>query len=210
MSIEDIKSTISKKGGVARTNRFQVVFTPPQASLLNTDPSVLLGTLTSGGSAGNLINDPRDVNLLCESVTLPGRNISTLDYQTNTVLKKMPYTFIDSEVSMTFILTNDYYARNMFEAWYESIFNVENYRVGYKNDYTTDVNIIQLNTKGLPAYGVTLIKAFPISIGNIELSNATENEYARLQVIFAYDRYTDDLGDVASSTVGSIADQIFG
>jgi len=210
MSIEDIKSTISKKGGVARTNRFQVVFTPPQASLLNTDPSVLLGTLTSGGSVGNLINDPRDVNLLCESVTLPGRNISTLDYQTNTVLKKMPYTFIDSEVSMTFILTNDYYARNMFEAWYESIFNVESYSVGYKNDYATDVNIIQLNTKGLPVYGVTLIKAFPISIGNIELSNATENEYARLQVIFAYDRYTDDLGDVASSTVGSIADQIFG
>jgi len=34
-TIEDLKATISKKGGLARSNRFNVIFTPPKQSLLN-------------------------------------------------------------------------------------------------------------------------------------------------------------------------------
>ena len=41
-SIDNLKSTIQKKGGLAMQNRFQVFFTPPTAdslkSLVNKDP----------------------------------------------------------------------------------------------------------------------------------------------------------------------------
>lgn len=216
-SIDNLKATIGKKGGLARNNRFQVIFTPPQASLVNTDPSVLLGTLASGGGAANIINDPRDISFLCESVTLPGRVISTIDYQAESKLVKMPYTYIDSAVNMTFILTNDYYARTLFENWYSAIFDVENYKVGYKKDYSTDVIIQQLNSKNIPVYGVKLEKAFPIEVSPIELTNAQENDYLRLQVTFAYDNYINEnllesIGSAAESIGGQVSNTagIFG
>ena len=88
-TIDNLKATISKKGGVAFANRFQVFFQPPGAvtlkNLLNSDPKSLVGDLAknaiSGGSPKNIIPDPRDISILCESVNLPGRQISTIDYQ---------------------------------------------------------------------------------------------------------------------------------
>ena len=209
MSIEDIKGAISKKGGLARNNRFQVIFTPPKASLVNTDPSTLLGGLASGGGLGNVINDPRDISLLCEQATLPGRSLATIDYQSNKQVNKFPYTFIDSEVRMTFILTNDYYIRNMFEDWYESIFNVEKYKVGYKKDYSTDVIIQQLNSKGIPVFGVKLEKAYPIEVSPVEFNNTSENDFSRVTVAFAYDKYVDENAvESAVSSVESIGGQV--
>ena len=38
MSIDSIKSVIGKKGGLAPSNRFQVIFSPPAVSLLNLNP----------------------------------------------------------------------------------------------------------------------------------------------------------------------------
>ena len=136
-SIDNLKATLSKKGGVAFANRFQVFFTPPTATLsalASKDVGSLLGSLVSGGSIKNLIPDPRDISILCESVTLPGRNINTLDYQADKQAIKIPYGIINEDVVMSFILTNDYAMKKMFDDWMESIFNVEEYRAGYKKE----------------------------------------------------------------------------
>jgi hypothetical protein len=61
MSIDNLKSTIGKRGGLAKTNRFQVFFTPPQGSLLSAQG--IIGALTSGGGLKSMINDPRDISL---------------------------------------------------------------------------------------------------------------------------------------------------
>ena len=191
MSIDSLKSTIAAKGGLARTNRFQVIFTPPKQSLLNLNPEVLVGQLLSGDtpSVKSLINDPRDISLLCQSVTLPGRSLSTLESEMMNQQNKFPYTFIDGEVDMTFLLTNDYYMKTMFDGWMSSVLDTEEYVLGYKNDYSCDVIIQQLNIDNIPVYGVKLEKAYPISMSQVELSNETENEVAKLQVQFAYDKY---------------------
>mgnify|MGYP003321929642 FL=1 len=96
MSIEAIKSTISKKGGLAPSNRFQVIFAPPAVSLLNLNPENIVGSIISGGfSIANLINDPRDISILCTKATLPGRTVSTFDHQDAVQQNKYPQTFID-------------------------------------------------------------------------------------------------------------------
>ena len=124
-SIDNLKATIAKKGGVAMQNRFQVFFTPPTAnsvkSLLNSDPKVLVGDIAknaiSGGSIRNMIPDPRDISILCESVNLPGRQITTIDYQAEKQSIKIPYSAINEDVTMSFILTNDYYMKKLFDDW---------------------------------------------------------------------------------------------
>lgn len=198
MSIDTLKSTISKKGGLAPANRFNVIFTPPSASLLNLNPENIVGSLLSGNfNAGNLINDPRDISILCQSVTLPGRNISTFDHQDVRTLNKHPYTVIDDDVQMSFLLTNDYYMRQMFDNWMSGIFDNENYRVGYKKDFAVDVVIQQLNQKNIPVYGVRLEKAFPVSMDSIELSQET-SDVVKMSVTFAYDKYVPE-GPISST-----------
>ena len=81
-SIDAFKSTIGRRSGLARQNRFAVFMTPPQQTLLNLDLQNAAANLLSGSfSLGSLVNDPRDIALLCNSCQLPGRQIQTLEKQ---------------------------------------------------------------------------------------------------------------------------------
>jgi hypothetical protein len=194
MSIDQLKATISKKGGLSQANRFNVMFTPPQGSLLNSDPATLIGGLASGGGLSNIVNDPRDISLLAESVNLPSSQITTLDHIAEKQSVKIPYAVIQEEVTMTFLLTNDYYIKNMFDKWGQSIIDLETYRVAYKKDIVTDVVIQQLNKQNIPIYGVKLENAFPTTIGGVALSNETADTPNKLTVTFSYDKYVVEDG----------------
>lgn len=189
MSIDQLKATISKKGGLSQANRFNVMFTPPQGSLLNSDPATLIGGLASGGGLSNIVNDPRDISLLAESVNLPSSQITTLDHIAERQSVKIPYAVIQEEVTMTFLLTNDYYIKNLFDKWGQSIIDLDTYRVAYKKDIVTDVVIQQLNKQNIPIYGVKLENAFPTTIGGVALSNETADTPNKLTVTFSYDKY---------------------
>ena len=193
MNIDNLKSTIAKKGGLAPSNRFNVIFAPPAVSLLNLNVENIIGSVISGNfNAGNLLNDPRDISILCKSVTLPGRTLSTFEHDHDRQQNKYPYTFIDEDVTMTFHLTNDYYMRNMLEQWQSGIFNTESYVSGFKNDYSVDVIIQQLNQKNIPVYGVKLEKAYPVSYESITLDNSSENAVNEMSVTFAYNKFVPE------------------
>ena len=192
LNIDNLKSVIGKKGGLAQANRFQVFFTPPKVSLVNKDRGSLLGTLASGGGIGNLLNDPRDITLLCKTISLPGRTISTTDKTVGKQAMKIPYDYIDSDVSMTFRLTNDYFIRTMFDNWLSCIIDDDTYRVGYKKDYCTDIIIQQVNDKGIPIYGAKLINAYPTSVGEIGFSSSESAGQQDISVNLAYDKYVEE------------------
>lgn len=201
MSIDNLKSVVAKKGGLARPNRFNVIFTPPSQSILNLDVGSIIGSVLSGNfEADNLINDPRDISLLCQSVTLPGRNISTFDHEDFKQSTKFPYTFIDSDVTVSFLLTNDYYMRKMFDNWMSNIFSAESYIVGYKKNYAVDLIIQQLDQKNTPVYGTKLEKAFPTSIDSTELSQDGQ-DVVKMSVTFAYDKFVPE-GPLSSTGSG--------
>tara|TARA_R110002167_G_scaffold58835_4_gene166782 strand:+ start:2679 stop:3341 length:663 start_codon:yes stop_codon:yes gene_type:complete len=211
-SIDNLKAVIAKKGGVAMQNRFQVFFQPPTAnsmkSLLNKDPKSLVGDLAknalSGGSPANLIPDPRDISILCESVNLPGRQITTIDYQAERQSIKVPYSAMNEDVTMSFILTNDFYMKKMFDAWLSGVFDMGTYRAGYKKDFTTDVVIQQLNQQNIPIYGVRLEGAFPVTVSSINLDNNSENTIQKLSVTLSYENYVpEDIVDTIKSAARS-------
>lgn len=197
-SIDDLKSTIAKKGGLSPTNRFNVIFTPPTQSLLNLNAESIVSSVLSGNfNAGNLINDPRDISILCQSVNMPGRTIATFEHQDYKQLNKFPYTFIDDDVTMEFLVTNDYYIRQMFDNWMEGIYSTTSHRVGYKKDYSCDVVIQHLNRENIPIYGVRLEKAFPTNISSLEL-NSDQDAGAKIQITWAYDKFVPE-GPVSST-----------
>ena len=205
--IDDLKSVFSKRQGPAYSNRFMLFMTPPSASLLNLDVNAAItGVLGGGLSLGGFINDPRDVSLLCESCTLPGRAVSTIDYQNVKQAVKVPYSFINEDVTFTFILTGDYYMRKMFDNWMNLVFDAENYQLKYKDTYTTDVRIAQVNKNNIPVYTVQLHNAYPTGINAITLDNTAESTIQKVTINMTYETFVvEGLFDAAKGVMKGLA-----
>lgn len=173
MAIDEFKSLVSAKQGIARSNLFRVI----------------LPALPGASS--------REVNLLCKNVTLPGRQIITSERRIGVKTEKIPYGFLIDDVSMTFHLLNDYGIKNYFETWQSLAMNQNTYEIGYQRGpggYSCNIQIQQLE-KGIgsipffstnigfvnfslnlfanvrPVYTCTLIDAFPTTMNNISLNN---------------------------------------
>ena len=197
VSIDTLKSTINRRGGVARGNRFGVYITHPSKgmnSLLNFNPATLLSNLISGDGVniGDFIQDPRDMFLLCQSCTMPGKRISTTEATHHHNLSKKPYSAATDEVTMTFLLTNDYYIKKYFDMWQEMIIDTSghHYKAFYKNEYCSDVTIQQLSNSNdiIPGYTIKLENAYPIQVGAVELSNTNEG-LMEVSITWEYDNF---------------------
>lgn len=210
VKIDDFKATIGKRSGVARKNRFQVMMSPPQQSLLNIDLENIAMTALSGNfKASSLINDPRDIGVLCKSVTFPGDSIETMNYDKDGFKQNIviPTGFAVNEVDITWHLTNDYYIKKMFDKWIGLIINKDTYLKSYEATYLRDITIQQLNEQNVPIYGVELQDAFPKSTNAITLDNADAGT-VELTVQFAFKNFKPAGG--ISSTLGGIKDAVGG
>ena len=207
-SIDTLKSTICKRGGVSKSNRFAIYMNLP---LISINPGAILSNLASGGGFNpmSLINDTRDISLLCESCSLPGRQITTAEHITRLKAIKKPYGYINDDVSFTFLLTGDYYLKEVMDSWQASIIDTEKGTVNYKDDYVSDVLIQQLDSNNIPNYTCTLKNAFTVSVSAVELSNANENAISRITVGMAYDEWGDQ-ASLAGTLVGIAANKLFG
>ena len=210
-SIDDLKSEIIKRGGIARTNRFNVIMTPPSQALINIDIGVILSSLARNDFNKNqLVNDPRTLSLICESATIPSLEIGVqTDINTDTDSTKRAVSKTFGNVDFSFLVTNDFYVKRMFDDWVDMIID-ENYRLGYKDEYTCDVTIQQLNLENEPIYGVTLYNAFPTSIGAMQLTSAADGE-SKVTISMAYDKYVVEsgIGSSLSAVRNAIPKSIF-
>jgi|TARA_B110000459_G_C16603515_1_gene492328 hypothetical protein len=215
VSIDTLKSTINRRGGIARGNRFAVYVSHPSKgmnSLLNFNPANLLSNLISGQGVriGDFIQDPRDIFLLCQSCTMPGKRIMTTEATHNHHNTKKPYSAATDEVTMTFLMTNDYYMKKYFDMWQEMIIDTshEHYKAFYKREYCSDVSIQQLSASNdvVPGYTVKLENAYPIQVGALELGNSADG-LMELSITWEYDNFrtvnmVDGFEDVVGRMLG--------
>ena len=215
VSIDTLKSTINRRGGIARGNRFAVYVSHPSKgmnSLLNFNPANLLSNLISGQGVriGDFIQDPRDIFLLCQSCTMPGKRIMTTEATHNHHNTKKPYSAATDEVTMTFLMTNDYYMKKYFDMWQEMIIDTshEHYKAFYKREYCSDVSIQQLSASNdvVPGYTIKLENAYPIQVGALELGNSADG-LMELSITWEYDNFrtvnmVDGFEDVVGRMLG--------
>lgn len=225
MAIDQLKSLISKKSGVADPTLFRV-FLPPISPVSS-----------------------EEINLLCTNVNLPGRQIMTQEKKLGLISQKYAYDQAYDDVNMTFRVLNDYGIRKYFERWQDKAINQRTLEVGYLKDYTFDVKIQQIKkskshtsyastqipTGGLPpeissrlpdvgpfnlstgqidlgitsgdvVYECTLKDAFPTTLNAIELGDGNTNRYIELSIQLSYKNWEskDSLRDVASDALDEV------
>ena len=100
--IEQLKGALISKNGIAVTNQYSVEM-PTTVGINN--KSKLSGL------------DPRDANILCKNVSMPGKQILTLDRQMGIFNEKVVNGFAVDDVSMTFYALNDYGIKKYFDSW---------------------------------------------------------------------------------------------
>lgn len=159
------------------------------------------------------LNDENDIRTLskfrCEQAELPPRAFTLVQQKTYGPLEFYPIQNIYNKTSMTFICQDNMKEKLFFDIWMEMMcathpdFNYANFvnpfstgknpPVGmvrfdfnYKNAYTSNIIIRQNNLVGTPSYSVALRDAFPTEIYSMPLSWAQQNDYHRINVVFAY------------------------
>jgi hypothetical protein len=233
-------ANIRGKDGLAKPSRFEVILPiPPYISqfvgnsiiekILNFPNSVFTDVSDAIGNAfgrqGERDEQARTSNpsvtrylaLQCEVSELPGKAIQTADVKIYGPTFKVPYQTQYNDTSFTFLCTNDFFERKLFDRWTEAIMpsDTNNLRFpkGQSTRYMTNIKIIQYDEFIKQIYAVELIDAFPIGISPQSLSWSDEN-FHRLQIQFAYQKYrviydgTYDLAAAATAVLGSASSRL--
>jgi hypothetical protein len=202
-TIDDFKSSINKRNGMAMANRFLIMVQPPSQSLLNFNIGDLASKVLLGNkiNISDFVNDPRDIAMLCESCSLPGRQIQTMEYSSFRQPVKVPTYYVNEDVQMTFHLTNDYYIRKVFDKWHQLVLNQESFLLNYNKDFCADIIIQQLNQQNKPVYAVKLKNAYPVGINSIALDNTMGDTPQKLVVQITYEDF-EQMGNISSTVEG--------
>jgi len=230
-------SNIRGKDGLAKPCRFEVILPiPPYVNqfignsiiekILNLPNSVFndvsdaIGSAFGAGGAADEYSKTsnssmsRYLALQCENAELPGRTTATADVKIYGPSFKVPYQTQYGDTSLTFLCTNDFFERKLFERWMECIHpsdtNNVRYAKGAKSRYLTNIKIIQYDEFIKQIFAVELLDAFPIGIAPQSLSWSEEG-FHRLSIQFAYQKYrpiytgTYDLAAAATAVFGTVA-----
>jgi hypothetical protein len=206
-------SNIRAKDGLAKPCRFEVILPIPQyissfvsssliEKILNIPNSLIADITNAINNALDPNTDPqskttnpslsRYLALQCESTEFPGKTLATADVKIYGPTFKVPYQTQYSDASFTFVCTNDFYERKLFERWIEAIMptdtNNMRFPKGATTRYMSNIKIVQYDDFIKKIFAIELIDAYPIGISNQPLSWGEDN-FHRVTIQFAYQKY---------------------
>jgi hypothetical protein len=233
-------SNVRAKDGLAKPSRFEVVLPIPPYINSFVGNSVIEKILNFPNSIFSDVSDAiasafgregeqdeysktsnssmsRYLALQCEAAELPGRTLQTADVKIYGPTFKVPYQSQYGDTTLTFLCTNEFYERKLFDRWIEAIHpsdtNNLRYPKGQKSRYLTNIKIIQYDDFIKKIYAVELMDAFPIGVAPQALS-WSDDGFHRLSVQIAYQRYRPiyegsyDLASAATALFGSAFSRI--
>ena len=209
-NITDFTAELNK-GGIARSDFFEVVFTslPPKV-VQSVNRSTLLGpsyfTILDG------------LRFRADSVTVPQRDITPIEYKDYGAPFKIGSTANYIEIDVTFILSKDMRERNFFLAWQDVIAGDHrlkqtasrgsSFDLGYFDDYKCDgIEIIHYEgdeNKDSPSYTTQLRDAYPLNVGPVTRSWASA-EVLKQQVTFTYRYFSEKPSGIATPVRSELA-----
>ena len=173
-NIDHIRQYMNEQGGVANSNRYQVMIaTPP---LLIGDSKNISG---------------RGLSVVCDSAPLPGISYSTGTIEDIGPEYLYPYTASFEDLELSFFCSESMQERIFFDAWFESISPITetNFpKFSFRDDYVTTITMDKLNHRDERVYSLKLIEAYPITMSDQEMGYDS-NDALKLSITFNYSRW---------------------
>ena len=185
-SVNQFKSNLSGSNGngVSKQSHFEMWIALPQKILLSDDAK----------------SSAPFTRFRIDTSEFPGRSIVTSDYkQTGYGLtSKVGYGAIYPDVNISMICDSKLNEKKLFTSWQNLIVGNHNRQqdirkhqsIGYYQDYTSTIMIVQYDQEGKVSYAITLNEAYPIVISSLPLNWASE-EFHKLNVQISYKYFTD-------------------
>jgi hypothetical protein len=200
--------------GYARPSRFAIRLFPPtsllqeiklQNSTTNREGQVLDNEMYNGDGqvqsyASGVLRKltqtyGRQINIHCDSVTMPGRDLTQQEVQYGTDVKRnmvQAHTY-EGNITATFYADKYMRERTFMEAWQNICVDPVSHTAGYYDDYVGKMHIYQLAAdseigRDMPSYAIEAMDVYPATIGVQELSYSAEG-IAKVTVQFAYKQW---------------------
>ena len=168
-AIDDFKANLI--GGGARANQFRVTITPPPGIAIGLDVRRASFLVTASNLPQSQLGEI--------AVPFRGRNI----YVTGDRPAPEPWT-------VTFFNDTDFMVRTAMERWHNGINNfADNTGVTNAADYQTDLFVEQLDRDDTILKTYVFRSAFPISVGQIDLTNEETTTIETFEVQWRYQHY---------------------
>ena len=204
-TIQNFIASMNKSGGFARTSRYAVVITPPSsledfqkaanAKVEGAAATTALAAVATAadeilnqGALGVMLNLQSQVNLHCDSVSMPGHDLQAQDQQHGSAPGRQIVQSHDyaGTIDASFYLDSHLRERHFFEAWQKLAVNTQTHKANYYDSYIGSMEIYQLDANGEITYGIKATEVYPATIGGIEYSYANSNQLAKQAVTFEY------------------------
>lgn len=190
-------SLLALKGratGYARPNRFYVAFAAPK-TISQYYPVEKMEMVTS----------------MVREAQLPAIKLGTFDHRSIGPMRQLPNDVIFQPVNISFFVDDKFTVRQFFQDWISTITTNNRQSFNYLEEYSTNIQITQLNADGKPEYTVELIDAYPVTLGDMQLSAESENNIMFQNVTFSYHQWREINPDTLDDfTVGGIMNNLSG
>ena len=187
--INEFLSHISKTGA-AKQSLYQCRINPPNKMVPPT------------GSGGEV--DARHLAFRIDNVDIPGRTISTVNYNSDIgAYRKIPYNAMYVDITTSIICSDDFRERMWFEAWQNMAIGNHSdgnsllhpadghqWGAGYYNDYIGSLVIETFDETGKPGYLVSLEECYPMMMNAMQASWASSDVH-KIQITWAYRYFRD-------------------
>lgn len=217
-TIQRFLAQVNQGEGFARTNRYIVRINPPVTEKVLRRSVGPAGRYTEeisakyGGKNELESNQTlENVDMMCNKVTMPNRDINTAAHQMYGPRREMPYAYsYSASVECTFYGDKFLRQRLFFENWQKKIMDIGSHHMRYYNDYIGSMDIMQLgqfdskqDDDARVTYAVRLNEVYPQTIGSIDYSYGADNQIAEVPVTLNFRTWTNlTIDQIDGATIG--------
>ena len=212
-TIGRFRAAMASAEGYARPNRFAIRIFPPSdlKQLIETKNSTtmsegemfddnLRGVANNGFMARNIQNlnqtIGRQVNIHCESVTMPGVDLQTqeVQYGTDTARNMVTGHGFAGTIRATFYADKYLRERQFFEYWQKLAVDTVSHKANYYDNYVGKMHIYQLGadsvvSRDMPTYAIEAIDVYPEKISSMEYNYGSNDQLQKVSIDFGYKQW---------------------
>ena len=214
-TIGRFRAAMASAEGYARPNKFAIRLFPPtsllseikmQNATTNRDGRTLDNEMYNGSgqvkeaTAGVLRNLTqtigRQVNIHCDSVSMPGRDLQSTPIKYGTDVERDMVTGhgFAGNIEATFYVDKYLRERQFFEQWQKLAVDTVSHKANYYNNYVGKMHMYQLGAdtteenggRDMPTYAVEAIDVYPEKIGTMDVGYSLTNQIQKITIEFSY------------------------